>query len=82
MACFTRMDGFLDRFLFMVSRTLLFPTKVVKENFEKLSSNSGMKDFDEVYHKMYLDHQDGKECYLSEDEQKEFDEMVDSYADL
>ncbi|XP_052098935.1 uncharacterized protein LOC127733660 [Mytilus californianus] len=81
MACFTGMDGFLDRFLFMVSRPLLFPTKVVKENFAELSK-SGMKDFDEVYYKMYLNHQDGKEYYLSEDAQKEYDEMVDSYADL
>lgn len=81
MSCFSGMDGFLDRFLFMVSRPILFPTKVVKDNYAKLVE-SGLEDFVDVYYKMYNDHQDGKEYYLSEEAQKEYDDMVDAYADL
>ncbi|CAC5417244.1 unnamed protein product [Mytilus coruscus] len=43
---------------------------------------SGMQDFVDVYYKMFMDHQDGKEYSLTDEAQKEYDELVDSYADL
>lgn len=80
MASFNGMDGFLDRFLLMISRPVLFPTNIVKENYLKLAE-SGMEDFVEVFYKMFTDHQDGKEYRLSTEAQKEYDDLVDSYAD-
>ncbi|CAC5426492.1 unnamed protein product [Mytilus coruscus] len=60
---------------------ILFPTKVAKENFADLTQ-SRMGDFVGVYYKMYLNYQDGKEFYLSEDVQSKIDDMVEYHADL
>lgn len=80
MASFNGMDGFLDRFLMIISRPILFPTNAVKMSYSMLAE-SGMEDFIEVFYKIFQDHKDGKEYRLTVDAQKEYDEMVDSYAD-
>ena len=65
----------------MVSRPILFPTQEVKENYAKLKE-TGIDNFVDTFYKMYVEHIDGKEYYLSDLAQKEYDEMVDSYAEL
>ena len=72
-------DGFLDRFLFIASRPVMFPSSVVRENFAKLQQYS-MQDFSDVFVLMHKDHLDGKIYTLSESAQKIFDEISDSYA--
>ena len=60
MCKFCVMDGFLDRFLFVVSRPMLFRTQRVKENYAKLVE-TGMKNFMNMFYEMYLEHLDRKE---------------------
>ena len=81
MASLSGVDGFLDRFLFLVSRPMLYSTDIVKDNFAKLVSSS-MQDFTDLYIKIYEDHETGRSYKLSEEAQVLYDEMVDSFAEF
>lgn len=52
-------DGFINRFLFLASRPVLYETAEVRENYENLKEFN-IQDFYNIYLKMYEDHKDGK----------------------
>lgn len=72
-------DGFIDRFLFLASRPVLYKTAEVRENYENLKEFN-IQDFSKIFLKMYEDHKDGKVYQLSWEAQEEYDSLVDSFA--
>lgn len=72
-------DGFIDRFLFLASRPILYKTAEVRENFELLQQYN-TQDFSEIFLDMYHEHVNGKVYKLSAEAQEEYDSLVDSFA--
>ena len=53
----------------------------MRENYAKLQMTT-LHDFVALYEKMYEDHKDGVIYKLALDAQKDYDEMVDAFADF
>ena len=70
MCCMTGSDSFLDRFLFIASRPILYNTATISENYNKLKE-SPMMSFDILFEKMYIDHLEGITYTLTDDAQEE-----------
>ncbi|VDI47863.1 Hypothetical predicted protein [Mytilus galloprovincialis] len=78
---FTGNDGFIDRFLFLVSRPALYPTSIVKEHY-KILQESKLQNFVPVFLKMFENHTNGVTYSLSASAQEEYDKMTDSFAEF
>ena len=75
-------DGFLDRFLFFVSKPCLLTSSDLRNNHELLS-NSTMQNFSDVFTFIHSHHENESITYtLSDEAQKEFDLTVDSFVEL
>ena len=74
-------DGFLDRFLFMVTRPCMHKTNVVAEAYANLRENR-IWDFVPVFDNIRLEHATaGKTYVLTGEAEEEYAALIDSFAE-